>query len=182
MDDKIYQLIDINEIQSYTSPVIAAIERCQTQSAKNKWSYYTRKPVCQIDFESKVACAATSIAEDNPYLSVLPGEISALDAIKFKPGSYGMDIRPKIYDAISKSWVLLDSGSCVSCTSKKPGDKIDPNFNLKSVNGGIIPTYGQEELEIRLGRKSYTIQAIKVDIQQKILGWDFFKNTDFYDI
>ena len=76
---------------------------------------------------------------------------------------------------MSKTWTLLDSGSCVSIIPRKPEDKIDSNFRLRSVNGSSIPTFGSQMVEIRIGRKTYEIEAVKVDIQQKILGWDFFK-------
>ena len=155
---------------------IAAIGQCQTSlSAKRMWSGYPFKPKCQSEFEKSVAKAVEQIAEDNPYYNVEVGEIAAISALNHKPGSYGLDIRPKVYDSKEKAWVLLDSGSCVSCIPKKPGDKIDPSFKLKAVNGGSIPTFGSEEISIRIGRKEYSIQAVKVDIPQRILGWDFFR-------
>ena len=52
---------------------------------------------------------------------------------------------------------------------------MDPKIKLRSVNGGIIPTFGTEELVIRLGRKPYKITAIKADVPQRILGWNFFR-------
>ena len=164
---EIHDLIDVNEIQSDSIQVIAAIEQSHL-SAKNVWSVYTKKPVGQIEFERQVSQAVQNIAEDNPFLSVEAGEISAIDAIKHVPGSYGLDIRPKVFDNITQSWILLDSGSCVTCTTKKPGDSIDPNFRLRSVNGGIIPTYGSEEISVRIGRKEYKIKAIKVVPQRKL--------------
>ena len=139
---------------------IAAIGQCQTSlSAKRMWSGYPFKPKCQSEFEKSVAKAVEQIAEDNPYYNVEVGEIAAISALNHKPGSYGLDIRPKVYDSKEKAWVLLDSGSCVSCIPKKPGDKIDPSFKLKAVNGGSIPTFGSEEISIRIGRKEYSIQA-----------------------
>ena len=108
-------------------------------------------------------------------MSVKEGEIAAIDAIRYKPGSYGLDIRPKVFDSISKQWTLLDSGSCVSCIPKTDSDKIDPNFRLRSVNGSTISTFGSETISIRINRKTYDIEAVKVDIPQRILGWDFFK-------
>ena len=74
---------------------------------------------------------------------IKPGSIvSSIEAVNHNPGEYGVDIRPKVYDNVTKSYVLLDSGSCVSCHPAKPGDIIDPSFKLKSVNGGQIDTYG----------------------------------------
>ena len=124
-------MVDINEIQSDTSPFIATLERCQLL-ANNSWASYQFKPVCQSQFENAVSKAVASIAEDNPYLTVKEGEINALDALKHIPGSYGLDIRPKFYDKKTQSWTLLDSGSCVSITPKGPKDVINPEFRLSS--------------------------------------------------
>ena len=161
-------------MQNDTSPFISAIERCPI-IAQNTWSVYPFKPECQSSFENSVREALSQVAGDNPYLKVSEGEVSAIEAIRHNPGSYGLDIRPKVYDNKSKSWTLLDSGSCVSTTPKQPGDVIDPNFKLRAVNGGSIATFGTEVITIRIGRKQYDIEAVKVDIPQKILGWDFFK-------
>ena len=175
-NDEINLLVDINEIQSDSSPFIAAIDQCHTSlAAKRVWSGYPFKPKCQVDFETEVAKAIDAIASDNPYLQVQEGEIDAIHALNHKPGSYGLDVRPKLFDSKEKAWILLDSGSCVSCVPKKPGDKIDPSFRLRSVNGGSIATFGTEKISVQIGRKEYPIEAVKVDIQQRILGWDFFK-------
>ena len=63
----------------------------------------------------------------------------------------------------------------MTCIPKGTNDVIDNSIKLRSVNGGSIPTFGSEEIVIRLGRKTYKIRAIKADIPQRILGWDFFK-------
>ena len=115
------------------------------------------------------------IAEDNPYLKMEPyQEISAIDAVNFRPNSYGLDVRPKVFDNATKSWTLIDSGSCLSVIPKKDSDIKDPYFKLKAVNGGQIDTFGTEKVVLRIGRKTYEIEAIKADIPQKILGWDLF--------
>ena len=69
----------------------------------------------------------------------------------------------------------MDSGSCVSCIHKQPNDKIDSKFKLRAVNGQSIPTFGTETIQIRIGRKTYEIEAIKTEIPQRILGWDLFQ-------
>ena len=175
LNEEKYSLIDINEIQSVSGPFIAAIEPSPFPAATENWSVYPFKPECQSQFEKLVSQAISQIAEDNPYLTVEPGEIAAISSLNHKPGSYGLDIRPKVYDGQSKTWTLLDSGSCVSCIPKKPNDKIDPNFRLRAVNGGSIATFGSQLISVRLGRKTYDIEAVKVDIPERILGWDFFK-------
>ena len=68
-------------------------------------------------------------------------EISAIEAVS--RGLFEGDIRPKIFDKTTKEWTLLDSGSVVSCIPKKPGDKMDTQFRLRSVNGGSIATFGR---------------------------------------
>ena len=62
----------------------------------------------------------------------------------------------------------------MSCCPKDPGDKIDPAFKLRAVNGQSIPTFGTKILSVRIGRKQYEVEAIKTDIDQQILGWDLF--------
>ena len=86
-------------------------------------------------------------------------EVSAIDAIR-NDQIQGFDIRPKVFDSISKQWVLLDSGSCVSCHPAGPDDVVDPSFKLKSVNGGVIDTYGTKLMTLRIGRKAYSIHAV----------------------
>ena len=166
--------LDQNESEMFS---IAALEQSRDElSAKNNWSVYTKKPVSQHHWESMVQEALEPIAEDNPYQMLYPNEeISAISAVNFKPGSFGLDVRPKVYDNLTKTWTLLDSGSCVTCVPKKPGDKPNPNFKLKSVNGSRIETFGHEVIDVRIGRKNYQIQAVKADVPHKILGWDFFK-------
>ena len=98
--------------------------------------------------------------------------ISAIEAVN-DPILHS-DARPRVFDNISKTWTLLDTGSCVSCTPKDPEDKIDPSMRLRAVNGQVIPTFGKKLVNIRIGRKQYQIEAIKTDIPQQILGWDLF--------
>ena len=86
-----------------------------------------------------------------------------------------MDIRPKVYDNITKKYVLLDSGSCVSCSPAGPDDILDPSFKLRSVNGGEINTYGVRKMTLRLGRKEYSIDAVIAAVPAPIFGWDIFQ-------
>ena len=73
--------------------------------------------------------SADFLATSMESKSVKPGEsISAIEAIN---GQFpNVDIRPKVFDNITKSWVLLDSGSCVSCYPAAPTDVINPTFKL----------------------------------------------------
>ena len=100
-------------------------------------------------------------------------EVSAIEAI-YRRGT-NFDTRPKVYNSMTKSYVLLDTGSCVSCTPKQENDIEDPYFKLKSVNGGSIATYGTRKIEWQMGRKRYCVEAIIAEVPQQIIGWDAFK-------
>ena len=168
-NEEIQALIDINEISS----VVAASEWSHLQD-RNTWASYTRKPECQKQWENQVFAAIEPIASDNPYQSVDLGEISALESVRFQQGSYGMDTRPKVFDNATQAWTLIDSGACVTCVPKEEGDVENPSYTLKSVNGGVIKTFGKAEVTLQMGRKTYKIDAVKADIPQKIFGWDLF--------
>ena len=138
------------------------------------WGPYPFKPVCQVQWDQTVTEAVDKIAEDNPYLSYKPGdEVSALEFINWINGAYGQDIRPKLFDNITKSYVLFDTGAMKSCVPKLPSDKINKNFTLRTANGQPMPTYGYRQLSIRIGRKNYDIQAVITDVKQNIIGMDF---------
>ena len=99
--------------------------------------------------------------------------ISAIEALN---GTFhDLDVRPRIFDKITKTWILLDSGSCVSCHPPGPNDVLDPSFKLKSVNGGSIDTYGTKEMSLQIGRKTYSINAVIAAVPAPIFGWDIFK-------
>ena len=166
-NEEIQTLIDINQLSESDS----FIER----SHEEKWSYYEQKPICQIEWEKRVQQAVTPIAEDNPYKLLQEGEIASIDAVGHKEGSYGLDSRPKILDKSTNKWTLLDSGSCVSCFPKGPEDAINPDVNLRSVNGGLIKTYGTRKMSLQIGRKCYNIEGIIADVPQQIFGWDIFE-------
>ena len=171
-NEEIQCLVNINEIE--VSSVIEASEWSHLQD-KNIWASYTKKPECQKQWEQQVFSALEPIASDNPYLSVELGEISALESVRFQQGSYGMDTRPKVFDNSTQAWTLIDSGSCVSCVPRRPGDIKNPHFRLKSVNGGSISTFGSRTIHLQIGRKQYAIDAVIADISQQIFGWDLFE-------
>ena len=133
-NEKIQQLIDVNDLQASGS-FISDVEWCQVSQIdwfkKPGWSYYCDKPICQIDWEQSVRDEVDKIAEDNPYAKMEIGEIPALESVNHTQGSYGLDTRPKIFDKLSKTWVLLDSGSCVTCVPKTSKDVINNSLKLK---------------------------------------------------
>ena len=89
------------------------------------------------------------------------------------PGSKGLDCRPRVFDGISKSWKLCDTGSMVTVVRKTENDKVDDSKMLQAVNGSTIKCYGQKSISVRLGRKTYDVIATVADVDQDILGWDF---------
>ena len=54
-----------------------------------------------------------------------------------------------------------------------PGDEVDPNITLKAVNGTKLKCYGYKEVKVQINRKQYKIKAIKTDVKNPILGWNF---------
>ena len=62
----------------------------------------------------------------------------------------------------------------VTVIKKSKDDKKDFSKILQAVNGSNITVYGQKEISVRIGRKEYKIQATIADVEEDILGWDFF--------
>ena len=46
-----------------------------------------------------------------------------------------VDVRPRVFDNISKKWMLADTGSQVTCLSKGPGDVLQPHVDLSLSEG-----------------------------------------------
>ena len=98
-------------------------------SISEEWGQYPHKPVCQISWDNSIKEAIENIVDINPYVihKKAGEEISAIEAINWIKGQYGqVDFRPKIYDNITKSYTLCDTGAMISCVPKEPGDKLDP--------------------------------------------------------
>ena len=60
---------------------------------------------------------------------------------------------------------LLDSGSMATVIPAEPGDEVDPRVRLRTVDGTPFHCYGKKQIEVKLGRKAYTIEAIKAKIK-----------------
>ena len=150
-------------------PVLASlVERCRNQN----FEFRSETQKC---WNALVLKSLEPVAEDNPYLKGFQAgdEVSALVASSHTPGSRGLDCRPKVYDGISKTWKLCDTGSMVSVIKRSSEDKIDKTKILQAVNGSTIKCYGQKVVSVRLGRKTYDIVATIADVDTDILGWDF---------
>ena len=108
--------------------------------------------------------------------SFIQKEVSALEYINWIKGQCSQDIRPKFFDSVTRTYMLLDTGAMLSCVAKQKGDKIDKNLTLRTADGKPMHTYGTREINIRLGRKSYTIKAIITDVKQTIIGMDLINH------
>ena len=121
------------------------------------WEVYPFKPVAQASWESEVKSACVAAAQvECPDPSLTP------------------DLRPRIYDYNAKLWFLVDSGAACSCFPKSyfPDAQPDPTKILQAVNGAKIATYGQRQIKVDLGGRTYTHTFILSDIQEPICGWD----------
>ena len=98
-------------------------------------------------------------------------EVSACDAYNWTRKN--VDIRPRLVDKATGVARLVDTGSQISVTAKRSGDKIDNSVKLVAVNGTRIDTFGVRDVEFKIGRKSYKVSAIICDVEQDILGMDF---------
>ena len=161
-NEEIQRFVDVNELKTVSDSLfVAAVEL-----DKPKKVPWLQKYVVQETYAPKTELVTTGVLTNE-----FP--VSAIEALS--QGLLQGDIRPKLFDKLLQQWTLLDSGSVVSCIPRNANDVIDPSVRLRSVNGGSIATYGTEEISIQIGRKAYKMQVIKADIQQTILGWDFFK-------
>ena len=93
-------------------------------SISEVWGPYPFKPKCQRIWDSQVSDIANKIALVNPYIQHKnPGEeIAAIDAVNWVNGQFGqVDFRPKLYDNITKSHILCDTGADQLCAKTKGG-------------------------------------------------------------
>ena len=72
--------------------------------------------------------------------SALPvGEvISAAEALGWNKSQQGVDIRPRLVDKATKVARLIDTGSMITATVRKPEDKPDHSVKLVAVNGSNL--------------------------------------------
>ena len=86
------------------------------------------------------------------------------------------DERPFLYDKITKTWSLMDSGAQVNLWPKPEGAVEDKSVVLIGANKKRIPAYGVAEKTVRFGRyKKYKTQVIYADISKAILGDRFLR-------
>ena len=166
-DQKIYT--DFSDIIEYAESANTPLQRSQNLL----WGNYTEKPDSQGVWDQNVRSAVESIEMDVledyfPYMTA-PQMAETNEAL-----DRGIDIRPKLYDKISKEHILLDSGAQVSVWPKAyfKHPEID-NLELKSVNKSKISTYGTAQKSVQINRKTYHKKVIIADVEKPILGQDF---------
>ena len=104
-----------------------------------------------------------------------PEVMTAFEALSHEDGVNNVDIRPRVLDSNTGEHTLLDSGSQCTVIKPDPGDVPDPSISLESVSGHKLKCYGKKEIRIKIGRKEFPIMAVKAQVKETILGWDFVK-------
>ena len=104
-DQRLYT--DFPDIQEYAKAVDTPFQQSQ-----KIWGKYTEKPENQAVWDQAVQMAVESIEVDAiedyfPFMTA-PQVAELNDAL-----DTGVDIRPKLFDKISRDYILLDSGAQV---------------------------------------------------------------------
>ena len=116
--------------------------------------------------------------DPNPSLNVFESDlpvgvvVQSVDAVGWRPGFRNVDVRPRLVGSDGRAR-LIDSGAMITATTRLPEDKEDNSVRLIAVNGSQIKTYGMRTIEVKIGRKAYSMPAVICDIEQDILGMDF---------
>lgn len=135
------------------------------------WGLHDEKPKSQIHWEHLLKEACNSVQD---YVPSIPASNNG--SVAATKGNV-TDERPRVYDGISKTWILVDTGAAVSVWPKAWCENVtvDKNRSLLAINGTKIKTYGSRTEGVRFARKGYQMNMIIADISQPVLGWDFLK-------
>ena len=82
-------------------------------------------------------------------------------------------MRPRVFDKMTKSYLLVDSGSAVTVVAAGPDDVVQPGMYLQAVNGQRVDCCGKRKIAVQLGRKRFEFEAVVAKIKSTIIGWDF---------
>ena len=130
------------------------------------WGIYEFQPLCQKEWHVMVSKAANAASNVN-----VMADIAAT--------SGQFDLRPRVFDQLSASWLLIDSGAACTvypvqnCSQIPP---IDKTKSLQAVNGTKIETYGKQRVKFKFGAKTYEYDVIVARVPEIICGWDFIAN------
>ena len=78
------------------------------------------------------------------------GWFSAIEAID--QGGQSWDMRPHLFDGVTKTQILLDSGAQVTAYPPDPGDVVDQSISLKAVNGTKLKCFGYKDVTVQINR------------------------------
>ena len=98
---------------------------------------------------------------ETPAYNNKPEIISYSEAMIAAASNDKLDIRPRIYDKITKQYLLLDTGSMCSVSRPRETDVLRPDLLLESADGSRLQCFGTKPLSLRLGRKEYHIKFNK---------------------
>ena len=164
------------EIQS------SSINFSQDQCHDSEFFGYQAEPLQNelgVEFESlqsdPIMMESVEVLPDIPLEPDIPigRVIPSIEAVDWHKKGLNVDIRPRLVDSSTGRVRLLDISAQLSAAMKGPEDVLDEAVKLVAVNGSRIPTYGTKDLVIKIGRKTYKIQAVICDVRQDILGFDF---------
>ena len=112
-----------------------------------------KKPHCQVDWDAQVHSVAKTIATNESKT----------------------DLRPRLFDKLSGTSILLDTGACCSIWPKEHFQNLtlDESKKFQAVNGTHIDTFGERMVKIRVGNMEYHHKVIPASISEAILGWDY---------
>ena len=147
------------------------INNKSSSEQSQNWGVYSFKPVAQQEWDKSVAEAANQVVDSFPLMQI--GE----NCDPVKATTRKTDIRPWLWDPVLKRHILIDTGAAISVIPKEmyPNAKVDKKVVLKAVNQQKLTTYGQVNIQIKIGRKSYNHEVIISDVDTPIMGWDFIK-------
>ena len=116
-------------------PVISSIKRSQFQAQ------------AQSEFQEKLQKAQVKLPQK------VSDSISSVVAAAWPDGHLGLDSRPRVFDGILKSLLLLDTGSAVTAIAAGPDDVPNPRLALRAANGSVVECCGYKQISVRIGRK-----------------------------
>ena len=166
---KIQNSLDTTE-ETESNFIEAEARQSHMAKIRNSWAKFTIASLSRGSGEHRLP-DPFRVGEEYAQVGVV---VPTVDAVR-KGALFGpnCDIRPRLFDKSTNQFRLIDTGSMITATAKKPGDKVDNTFRLVAVNGSQITTYGVREIIVKIGRKTYKMEAVICDIEQDILGMDF---------
>ena len=160
--EKIYMDLDFNhlltESQFNSESTVEQSQMCGIAKTQSNWQQMVKEAAESIVHEAQF--------DNTPFYRQLCEMATAQN-----------DTRPRVFDSVAKTSILMDTGSAVTAWPKAyyPDAKLDTTCRLQAVNKSRIQTYGKVTRQIRIGRKTYNKEVIIADIPAPIIGWDFVK-------